>query len=302
MNTKPENQAAAPKESGVDQAVAEVYESSAPPAVDNKTDGFEQKTQAIKKTENSVLSNLNAAVTSRINAIKDDIARGAKQVGTKETGAAGVEPGNKGADTSTGVMNPGAGIKSSSRTARGSAGFSSRSQVASRIEAGGAASAATGAAGGASSAGAAVGAAGGVRAGSAAGISAPGATSNSKNQAPARRVKLTLTRVEPWSVMKFSFLVAVAFGVASVVAAALLWNIVDSIGLWDQITAIGTSLNNDQPMPFMEYFEFSKMMSYVVVVSVVNVIVITALGTMLAFLYNIVAALLGGLKFTFTDR
>jgi hypothetical protein len=34
----------------------------------------------------------------------------------------------------------------------------------------------------------------------------------------------------------------------------------------------------------------------------VNVVIITALGTLLAFLYNLVAALLGGLKMTFTDE
>ncbi len=117
-----------------------------------------------------------------------------------------------------------------------------------------------------------------------------------------RRVRLTLARIDPWSVMKFSFLVAVAVGLATVIAIALLWNIVDAIGLWDQIKSIGTDLNNGKPLPFMEYFEFTKMISYGTVVAFLNVIIITALGTLLAFLYNIVAALLGGIKVTFTDN
>lgn len=117
-----------------------------------------------------------------------------------------------------------------------------------------------------------------------------------------RRVRLTLSRIDPWSVMKFSFLVAVAVGIATVIATALLWNIVDSVGLWDQINSIGKDLNNNKPLPFMEYFEFTKMISYSMVVAFLNVIIITALGTLLAFLYNIVAALLGGIKVTFTDN
>ena len=52
----------------------------------------------------------------------------------------------------------------------------------------------------------------------------------------------------------------------------------------------------------MEYLEFSKMLSYSVIVAVLNVILITALGTLFAFLYNIVASLLGGLKVTLTDN
>ncbi|MDO5644728.1 MAG: DUF3566 domain-containing protein [Dermabacter sp.] len=117
-----------------------------------------------------------------------------------------------------------------------------------------------------------------------------------------RRVRLTLARLDPWSVMKLSFLVAIAVGIASIIATALLWSIVDAIGLWDQLNQIGRDLNNDQPLPFMEYFEFTKMISYTTLVAFLNVIIMTALGTLIAFLYNIVAALLGGLKLTFTDE
>ncbi len=139
-----------------------------------------------------------------------------------------------------------------------------------------------------------------------AGRPAPGAHDAAQAQeAPrqgGRRVKLTLSQLDPWSVMKLSFLVAIAFGIALIIAVALLWQIVDSIGLWDQIYQIGSDLNSGKPLPFMEYFEFSKMLSYSVIVAVLNVVIITALGTLFAFLYNIVASLLGGLKVTLTDN
>ncbi|WP_422116075.1 DUF3566 domain-containing protein [Brachybacterium sp. UNK5269] len=117
-----------------------------------------------------------------------------------------------------------------------------------------------------------------------------------------RRVRLTLARLDPFSVMKLSFLVAIALGIATVVAVVLLWNLVDAIGLWAQIDQLGRDLNGGDPLPFMEFFSFSKMTSYGTIVAVVNVVIITALGTLLAFLYNLVAALLGGLKMTFTDE
>ena len=117
-----------------------------------------------------------------------------------------------------------------------------------------------------------------------------------------RRVRLTLARLDPFSVMKLSFLAAIAIGIATVVAVILLWNLVEAIGLWDQINQLGKDLNGGKPLPFMEFFSFSKMTSYGTIVAVVNVVIITALGTLLAFLYNLVAALLGGLKMTFTDE
>lgn len=117
-----------------------------------------------------------------------------------------------------------------------------------------------------------------------------------------RRVRLTLARLDPFSVMKLSFLIAIGVGIATVVAVVLLWNLVDAIGLWTQIDQLGRDLNGGDPLPFMDFFSFSKMVSYGTVVAVVNVVLITALGTLLAFLYNLVAALLGGLKVTFTDE
>ncbi|MDO5661518.1 MAG: DUF3566 domain-containing protein [Brachybacterium sp.] len=117
-----------------------------------------------------------------------------------------------------------------------------------------------------------------------------------------RRIRLTLARLDPFSVMKLSFLLAIGIGIATVVAVALLWNIVDAMGLWSMIDSMGRDLNNQEPLPFMEFLSFTNFVSYGTVIAVVNVFLITALGTLFAFLYNIVAALLGGLRMTFTDE
>ncbi|MCS6711840.1 DUF3566 domain-containing protein [Brachybacterium sp. EF45031] len=130
---------------------------------------------------------------------------------------------------------------------------------------------------------------------------AASSTAGTASRGP-RRVRLTLARLDPFSVMKLSFLIAIGIGLATVVAVALLWNIVDAIGLWDQMDQLGRDLNGGRPLPFMEYFSFSKFLSYGTVVAVANIVLLTALGTLLAFLYNIVASLLGGLKLTFTDE
>src|SRR5699024_12366251 len=76
-----------------------------------------------------------------------------------------------------------------------------------------------------------------------------------------RRVRLPLARLAPFSVMKLSFLVAIAIGIATVVAVVLLWNLVDAIGLWNQIDQLGRDLNNDETLPLMDFFRFSKMVS-----------------------------------------
>lgn len=129
-----------------------------------------------------------------------------------------------------------------------------------------------------------------------------GKSSASRTGRGPRRIRLTLARLDPFSVMKLSFLIALAIGIATVICTALLWGVVDGIGLWDKMNSLASDLNNGKPLKFMEFFEFSKMISYSVIIAFVNLVIITALGTLFAFLYNIVAGLLGGLKMTFTDE
>lgn len=137
---------------------------------------------------------------------------------------------------------------------------------------------------------------------SGAGKSGTGKSSASRTGRGPRRIRLTLARLDPFSVMKLSFLIALAIGIATVICTALLWGVVDGIGLWDKMNSLASDLNNGKPLKFMEFFEFSKMISYSVIIAFVNLVIITALGTLFAFLYNIVAGLLGGLKMTFTDE
>lgn len=117
-----------------------------------------------------------------------------------------------------------------------------------------------------------------------------------------RRVRLSVSRVDPWSVMKLGFLLSVALGIMTVVAAAVAWNVVDSMGVFTDLESLLSDLGAiEQFRVIMEYLRLKNIMSMAVVVSIVNVALITALATLGAFLYNITAALVGGLHLTLTD-
>ena len=51
----------------------------------------------------------------------------------------------------------------------------------------------------------------------------------------------------------------------------------------------------------MDFLGFGRVVSLSIVIAVVDVILLTALATLGAFLYNIVASLVGGLHLTLTD-
>jgi hypothetical protein len=44
-----------------------------------------------------------------------------------------------------------------------------------------------------------------------------------------------MTHVDPWSVMKTAFLLAIALGIVTVIAVAVVWSVLGAAGVWDSI-------------------------------------------------------------------
>lgn len=101
--------------------------------------------------------------------------------------------------------------------------------------------------------------------------------------------------------MKMSFLLSVALGIVLVVCLAVLWTVLNGMGVFDQINSLIAQVMGNEKINVLDYVGLSKVLSLGTVLAVVNVALMTALGTLTAFLYNIGAALVGGLTTTLTD-
>lgn len=122
-------------------------------------------------------------------------------------------------------------------------------------------------------------------------------------RAVARRVKLAVARVDPWSVMKMSFLLAVAAGIAGVVLTGVLWLILSGMGVFADVDRLIREIQPSTTDPFnvMDYIGFGRVISLSIVVGVIDIILMTAIATLAAFLYNICSSLVGGVQLTLTD-
>ncbi|WP_227659582.1 DUF3566 domain-containing protein, partial [Georgenia subflava] len=116
-----------------------------------------------------------------------------------------------------------------------------------------------------------------------------------------RRVRLSISRIDPWSAMKLSFLLSVALGIMIVIATAVVWFVLDSMHVFADIEELLVSIGSENFLQLMDYLEFDRVMSFATIVGVVDILLLTALGTIGSFLYNIIAALVGGLHLTLTD-
>jgi hypothetical protein len=119
-----------------------------------------------------------------------------------------------------------------------------------------------------------------------------------------RRARLRLTHVDPWSVMKTAFLLAVAIGIVTVVAVAVVWSVLGAAGVWDSINrSVQEVIGGESGSSFdvENYVGTSRVMGFTMVVAAVDVVLITAIATLGAFLYNLAAALLGGIEVTLAE-
>jgi hypothetical protein len=132
---------------------------------------------------------------------------------------------------------------------------------------------------------------------------AEGAAKGSSAPRRTRRAQLRLVQVDAWSVMKTSFLLSIALGIVLVVAVAIIWSVLGAAGVWESINSIVQQAVGGQGDPFdiREYLATSRILGFTMIVAVLDVILITAISTLGAFLYNLSAALLGGIEVTLAE-
>ncbi|MGI8614124.1 MAG: DUF3566 domain-containing protein [Nocardioidaceae bacterium] len=147
--------------------------------------------------------------------------------------------------------------------------------------------------------------------GSAPGPTTPGAaatvaTSTTRTGGPprARTARLRLVRVDPWSVMKMAFALSIALAIVMVVAVAIVWSVLGAAGVWDAINSSVQSLLSDSSSSTFDitsYVGMSRVVGLTLVIGAADVVLLTAIATLAAFLYNLVAAMLGGLEVTLAE-
>jgi hypothetical protein len=132
---------------------------------------------------------------------------------------------------------------------------------------------------------------------------------NTKSQAGraprrVRRARLRLTHIDPWSVMKTSFLLSIAVGIVTVVAVAIVWTVLGAAGVWSSIDSTVTDVvgENGSTFSIEDYLGMSRVMGFTMIIAVIDVVLVTVIATLGAFLYNLAAALLGGIEVVLAEE
>lgn len=119
-----------------------------------------------------------------------------------------------------------------------------------------------------------------------------------------RKARLRVAKTDPWSVMKVSFLLSIALGICTVVAAAVLWMVLDAMGVFSTVGGTiseATGSNESNGFDLQSFLSLPHVLMFTSIIAVIDVVLATALATLGSFIYNLSAGFVGGIELTLAE-
>jgi uncharacterized membrane protein len=119
-----------------------------------------------------------------------------------------------------------------------------------------------------------------------------------------RRARLQLRHIDTWSALKISLIVSIALFFVWMVAVGILYGVLSGLGVFqtlnDLIGQLSTASGNDTATSGV--ISAKVILGGAAVIGAVNIVLLTALCTVSAFVYNLCSDLVGGLEVTLAER
>jgi hypothetical protein len=117
-----------------------------------------------------------------------------------------------------------------------------------------------------------------------------------------RRARLVVKHIDPWTVMKISFVVSLVMLAVTVVAVAIIYAVLGKMGVWTQINTLVNEVSPTTTSKALRNpLSGSRVVGIAAVIGGINVVLLTALSTLGAAIYNLISDLVGGVEVTLTD-
>ena len=121
-----------------------------------------------------------------------------------------------------------------------------------------------------------------------------------RHQGPVR-ASMQIRRVDPWSVLKVSAVLSVALFFVWMIAIAFLYLVLGGMGVWSKLNSnVGDLLTNTSGGT--ELVSSSSIFGGATLIGLVNIVILTAMATVGALVYNLTTDLIGGVEVTLADR
>ncbi|MGV0810641.1 DUF3566 domain-containing protein [Mycolicibacterium boenickei] len=126
--------------------------------------------------------------------------------------------------------------------------------------------------------------------------------SRTQQQGPVR-ASMQIRRVDPWTVLKVSLVLSVVLFFVWMIAVAFLYLVLGAMGVWSKLNSnVGDLLTSASGASGGELVSSGTIFGGAALVGLVNIVVLCAMATIGAFIYNLTTDLVGGVEVTLADR
>jgi len=123
-----------------------------------------------------------------------------------------------------------------------------------------------------------------------------------RHQGPVR-ASMQIRRVDPWSVLKVSLVLSVALFFVWMIAVAFLYLVLGGMGVWSKLNSnVGDLLTSASGSAGGELVSSGTIFGGATLIGLVNIVLLTAMATIGAFIYNLTTDIVGGIEVTLADR
>ena len=121
---------------------------------------------------------------------------------------------------------------------------------------------------------------------------------------PPSQARLYLSRIDPWAVLKTAFVISIGLAIVIVVAVVLVWGILAALGIFSTVNEAVESVAGSSSSVFdiEEFFSFGRVLGSALVLAVLNVVLVTLLACLFAFMYNLTVPFTRGIEITLTEE
>jgi hypothetical protein len=117
-----------------------------------------------------------------------------------------------------------------------------------------------------------------------------------------RRARLVIKHIDPWTVLKISFVVSIVMLAVIVIAVAVIYAVLGRMGVWTQINTLVNEVSPTTTSSALHNpVSAGRVVGVAAVIGAINVVLLTALSTLGAAIYNLISDLVGGVEVTLTD-
>ncbi|MGC5076431.1 DUF3566 domain-containing protein [Agrococcus sp. DT81.2] len=117
-----------------------------------------------------------------------------------------------------------------------------------------------------------------------------------------KQVRLRLVHIDFWSAMKVSAVLGLVLGIVQLVVTFVMWTLLQVVGLFGKIDEVLQDILAQPEFAITSIISLPQVMMFTLLVAVLNFVVITVLGAVIAVLYNLSVRITGGLQVGFANQ